>query len=166
MTKGAVWRARRLWRWSQWGGKTGDRQSGGLLCHHHHHHHHHHLPHCSRRQVDIGQEPDDNSEQRLLMGLALMVTLVAFSLILGLIYFWWTSSASSSLLGSPSWSLVGFYIILVNFIIIVLGLSLWSLIICLFLVGQTKMAKFLTNAAHVQSFLWSLILRLLRSNQP
>ena len=39
-------------------------------------------------QVDIGQEPDDDSEQRLLMGLALMVTLVAFSLILGLIYFW------------------------------------------------------------------------------
>lgn len=40
------------------------------------------------QEVDIGQEPDDNSEQRLLMGLALMVTLVAFSLILGLIYFW------------------------------------------------------------------------------
>ena len=39
-------------------------------------------------QVDIGQEPDDDSEQRLLMGLALMVTLVAFSLSLGLIYFW------------------------------------------------------------------------------
>ena len=29
-----------------------------------------------------------------------------------------------------------------------------------------KVAKFLTNAAHIQSFLWSLILRLLRSNQP
>jgi len=40
------------------------------------------------QEVDIGQEPDDDSEQRLLMGLALMVTLVAFSLILGLIYFW------------------------------------------------------------------------------
>ena len=58
------------------------------------------------------------------------------------------------------------HIFLVNFIIIVLGLSSWSLILCLFLVGQTKVAKFLTNAAHVQSFLWSLILRLLRSNQP
>jgi len=40
------------------------------------------------QEVDIGQEPDDESEQRLLMGLALMVTLVAFSLVLGLIYFW------------------------------------------------------------------------------
>ena len=87
----------RFWRWAEWGRQVGDWQPRGHSNHRCHscHCRHRRRRRCHRRssssllQVDIGQEPDDESEQRLLMGLALMVTLVAFSLVLGLIYFWW-----------------------------------------------------------------------------
>ena len=38
--------------------------------------------------VTIGQQPDSDVNNKIILGLALIVTLIAFSLILGLIYFW------------------------------------------------------------------------------
>ena len=42
----------------------------------------------STEGTEIGQDPDSNVDKKLILGLALIVTLVTFSLILGLIYFW------------------------------------------------------------------------------
>ena len=42
----------------------------------------------STEGTEMGQDPDSDVDKKLILGLALIVTLVTFSLILGLIYFW------------------------------------------------------------------------------
>ena len=42
----------------------------------------------STEKAEIGQDPESDFDKKLILGLALIITLVTFSLILGLIYFW------------------------------------------------------------------------------